>query len=151
MSESAESVARGFVRAINLRDVDALAELMTEGNRFVDSLGNAAEGREKMQAAWAAYFLMVPDYTITVEETYCHPSDEDLSPGTPTAQEVVVMLGVAQGTYAADGQLKAENRWKTPAAFRASIEDGKVAEWRVYADNDPIRRRMAKRGPTKTS
>jgi ketosteroid isomerase-like protein len=133
MSESADSVARGFVRAINLQDVDALAALMTEGHRFVDSLGYTAEGREKMQAAWAAYFLMVPDYTITVEETYCDGP-------------VVVMLGVAQGTYAPDGQLKAENRWKTPAAFRALIEDGKVAEWRVYADNDPIRRRMAKRG-----
>jgi uncharacterized protein (TIGR02246 family) len=133
MSESAESVARGFVRAINLQDVDALAELMTEGHRFVDSLGNAAEGREKMQAGWAAYFLMVPDYTIAVEEVYGDGP-------------VVVMLGVAQGTYSPDGQLKAENQWKTPAAFRALIEDGKVAEWRVYADNDPIRRRMAKRG-----
>jgi len=26
------------------------------------------------------------------------------------------------------------------------IEDGKVAEWRVYADNEPMRRLMAKRG-----
>ena len=166
MSDSAESVARGFVRAINLQDVDALAELMTEGHRFVDSLGNAAEGREKMQAAWAAYFLMVPDYSIAVEEIYCDTKGGDAGPSTASAaadsaqddsifvgsaQEVVVMLGVAQGTYAADGQLKAENRWKTPAAFRALIEDGKVAEWRVYADNDPIRRRMAKTGPTKTS
>jgi hypothetical protein len=30
----------------------------------------------------------------------------------------------------------------TPAAFRALIEDGKVAEWRVYADNEPLRRLM---------
>jgi len=55
---------------------------------------------------------------------------------------VVVMLGVAQGTYTTDGTLRAENRWKTPAALRALIEDGKVAEWRVYADNEPIRRLM---------
>jgi hypothetical protein len=146
MSDSAETVAQAFVSAINRQDVDGLAGLMTEGHRFVDSLGNAVEGREKMQAAWAAYFLMVPDYSIAVEESYCHPSDEDPSPGTPTAQAVVVMLGVAQGTYAPDGQLKAENRWKTPAAWRASIEAGKVAEWRVYADNEPIRQRMAKSG-----
>jgi hypothetical protein len=143
MSDSAESVARGFVRAINRQDVEGLAGLMAPEHRFVDSLGHAAEGREKMQAAWAAYFLMVPDYSIAVEETYCHPSDEDLSPGTPTAQEVVVMLGVAQRTHAPDGKLRAENRWKTPAAFRAFVEDGLVAEWRVYADNEPIRRRMA--------
>ena len=133
MSDSAETVARAFVSAINRQDVEGLAGLMTEGHRFVDSLGNAVEGREKMQAAWAAYFLMVPDYSIAVEESFCDGP-------------VVVMLGVAQGTYAPDGQLKAENRWKTPAAWRALIEDGKVAEWRVYADNEPIRQRMAKSG-----
>ena len=55
---------------------------------------------------------------------------------------MVVILGVAQGTYSVDGELKPENRWKTPAAFRAFIEDGKVVEWRVYADNEPIRKRM---------
>jgi hypothetical protein len=38
--------------------------------------------------------------------------------------------------------LKPENRWQTPAAIRALIEDGKVAEWRVYADNEPIRQRI---------
>jgi limonene-1,2-epoxide hydrolase len=145
MSDSAETVAREFVSAINRQDVEGLAGLMTEGHRFVDSLGNAVEGREKMQAAWAAYFLMVPDYSIAVEETYCG------GPSTPvaaaaSAQEIVVMLGVAQGTYSPDGQLKAENRWKTPAAWRALVEDGKVAEWRVYADNEPMRRLMAKKG-----
>lgn len=126
-------MAQAFVRAINRQDVDGLAGLMTEGHRFVDSLGNAVEGREKMQAAWAAYFLMVPDYTIAVEEVYGDGP-------------VVVMLGVAQGTYTADGTLRAENRWKTPAALRALIEDGKVAEWRVYADNEPMRRLMANAG-----
>jgi ketosteroid isomerase-like protein len=54
------------------------------------------------------------------------------------------MLGLAHGTFAPDGNLKPENHWETPAAFRARIENGKVAEWRVYADNDPIRQRMAK-------
>jgi hypothetical protein len=52
------------------------------------------------------------------------------------------MLGVVEGTYTSDGKLKPENHWKTPAALRAFIEDGKVAEWRVYADNEPIRQRI---------
>jgi hypothetical protein len=57
------------------------------------------------------------------------------------------MLGVARGTYSPDGQLRAENRWETPAAWRALVEygpaeDGLVAEWRVYADNEPMRRLM---------
>ena len=133
MSESGKTVAQAFVRAINRQDADALADLMTAEHRFIDGLGNVAEGREKMRAGWSAYFRMVPDYTIAVEETY--------SDGT-----VVVMLGVVRGTYTPDGQLKPENRWKTPAALRAVIEDSKVSEWRVYADNEPMRRLVARAG-----
>jgi ketosteroid isomerase-like protein len=129
MSNSPATAAQAFVRAINRHDVDQLAELMTYEHCFIDSLGNTVRGRQKMQGGWAAYFFMVPDYQIAVEETYIDGP-------------VVVMLGVAEGTYAPDGKLKPENRWKTPAAFRALIEDGQVAEWRVYADNEPIRGRM---------
>jgi uncharacterized protein (TIGR02246 family) len=132
VSEAAQTVVRSFVRAINRQDADALAALMAEEHRFLDSLGAVVTGREAMRAGWRGYFSLVPDYTISIEET--------LSDGP-----VVMMVGVAQGTYAADGQLKAENRWSTPAAFRAFVENGKVAEWRVYADNEPIRRLMAKR------
>lgn len=132
MSESAISVAQAFVRTINRHDEDELAALMTAEHCFIDSLGNAVPGREKMKAGWAAYFLMVPDYSIAIEETY--------SDGP-----VVVMLGVAEGTYAPDGKLKPENHWKTPAVFRALVEQDLVAEWRVYADNEPIRERMRKK------
>ena len=131
MTNRTESVAAAFAGAISRQDVDALVELMTPGHRFVDSLGGVTEGRETMRAAWAGYFRMVPDYTVDVRETFCNGP-------------VVVMLGVARGTYAADGRLSEENRWQTPAVLRAVIEDGKVAEWRVYADNEPMRRLMAK-------
>jgi uncharacterized protein (TIGR02246 family) len=133
MSETAQVVAQSFVRAINRQYADGLAALMTEEHRFIDSLGALVSGRETMRAGWRSYFRMVPDYTIDV--------DEMLSDGP-----VVVMLGLAQGSYAPDGQTKPENRWTTPAVFRAFIEEGKVAEWRVYADNEPIRRLMAKTG-----
>jgi uncharacterized protein (TIGR02246 family) len=129
MSDSAESVARAFVGAINRQDAEGLAGLMTPEHRFVDSMGNVVEGREKMRAAWVGYFRMVPNYSIAADESY--------SDGA-----VVVMLGAARGTYAPDGELRAENRWETPAAFRAVVEDGLVAEWRVYADNEPMRRLM---------
>jgi len=131
MSESPASVAQAFVRAINRHDTHALAGLMSAEHCFIDSLGNIVCGREKMQAGWAAYFMIVPDYEIAVEETY--------SDGP-----AVVMVGEAGGTYTTDGKLRSENRWKTPAVFRALVEDGKVAEWRVYADNEPIREHMRK-------
>jgi uncharacterized protein (TIGR02246 family) len=129
MEPTTESVAQAFVRAINRQDVNSLAALMAPDFRFVDSLGNAVEGREKMRAGWAAYFRMVPDYSIAVDERFCDGP-------------VALMLGMAQGTYSSDGVLHPENRWRTPVALRAQVENGLVAEWRVYADNEPMRERM---------
>ena len=131
MKETAEGVARAFVRAINRHDVEAMGALMTPEHRSVDSLGKVVEGRENVQAVWVGYLHMIPDYQIAVEERIC---------GGP----VVVMLGVAKGTYTTDGWLRAENGWEMPAAFRALIKDGKVEEWRVYADNEPMRERVRK-------
>jgi len=127
---SAESIAHAFVRAINRQDGEQVAALMSPAHRFVDSLGKVIEGREKMREGWAAYFRMVPDYSVAIEEVY--PSDP-----------VVIMIGVAQGTYSRNGKLHPENRWQTPVAIRALVEDGLVAEWRVFADNEPIRKIMA--------
>ena len=135
MSDSAESIVEAFVRAINRQDANALAELMSDGHRFVDALDHAVEGREAMRAGWKGYFGMVPDYTIAVDETLCDGP-------------VVVLLGTAQGTYAGGGDVLPENFWKIPLAVRAFVADGKVSEWRVYADNEPMRRLMAKARPS---
>jgi uncharacterized protein (TIGR02246 family) len=134
MNVSPESIAQSFIRAINRQDVEGLAALMAPEHRFVDSLSSVVEGREKMRAAWAAYFRMVPDYSIAIDETF--------SDGP-----VVLMLGVVEGTYSPDGTLKAENRWKTSAAFRAQVEEDMIAEWRVYADNEPIRALVVRKEP----
>lgn len=119
-----------FVRAINAKDVERLATLMTDDHRFVDSLGAQVAGARKMREAWTAYLRMVPDYRIDVRETYCNG-------------EVIVLLGAACGTYTSDGTLRPENAWETPAAWRAVVSGDKVAEWHVYADNEPIRQRIA--------
>jgi ketosteroid isomerase-like protein len=129
MLQSPETIARAFVQAINAHDINELAKLMSDNHRFVDSLGNVVQGREQMRDGWAGYFHMVPDYALVVNET---------SSNGPT----VVMLGLAHGTYAKDGRLPPENYWQTPAAWRAHVENDTVAEWRVYADNEPIRRLM---------
>lgn len=131
MPRSSETVARDFVNAINRHDMSALSKLMADDHRFVDSLGTVIQGREKMRDGWAGYFRMVPDYRITVHETF-------------SAGPVVVMLGVACGTYVKHGPVLPENYWQTPAAWRAQVKDSNIAEWRVYADNEPIRQLMAK-------
>jgi ketosteroid isomerase-like protein len=129
-ANSPESVAHAFVRVINRQDVEALLALMAPSHRFIDSLGTVFEGLEKLREGWKAYFRMVPDYAVAIEETY-------------SSGPVVVMLGVAQGTFTRNGTLHPENRWQTPVAVRALVEDGLVVEWRVFANNDPIRKVMA--------
>ena len=127
MSISAHAaVAHAFVDAINHRSPEEIASLMTEDHVFIDSLGTRVTGRQQMQKGWQGYFSMVPDYSITVDETFAEGA-------------VVVMLGTAQGTWSSGGSLKPENRWQTPAAWRAMVRGSSVAEWRVYADNEPIR------------
>lgn len=126
-----QSVTNAFVRAINRQDPDGAAALMTPGHRFVDSLGNIVEGRDTMRKSWTSYLLMVPDYTLAIEETY-------------ESGPVVLLLGLAQGTYAQGGRVSRSNAWKTPIAIRAQVEDGLIAEWRIFADNEPIRKLMAK-------
>jgi ketosteroid isomerase-like protein len=122
-------VARSFVDRINARDVDGLAALMTDDHRFIDSLGRVMSGRDTMRAGWAGYFQMVPDYTLEPAEWFADG-------------EVVVLVGTAGGTYSPDGVGGPDRRWQTPAACRALTRDGRVAEWCVYADNEPIRALM---------
>ena len=88
-----------------------------------------------MQTGWQHYFTMVPDYSIQIEKEI------------PNGHEVI-LLGKAGGTYVGrDGILKPENRWETPAAWRAAVTDGKLSEWQVYCDNEPIRAKMRAASP----
>lgn len=120
-----------FEELINRRKADAISALMTADAEFIDSLGNRIRGTEKLRSAWAGYFKMVPDYSISHSEIF---ADGD----------TVAVFGSAQGTFSKDGELNKENFWKTPAAWRAVTKDGKVAVWQVYADNEPIRAIMRK-------
>ncbi len=122
-------VTQAFVDRINHQDTDGLAELMTEDHRFIDSMGQIMTSRETMRQGWKYYFAMVPDYALTPKSW--------LSDGA-----VVIMLGTAGGTYSPDGVRTPERSWSCPAACRALIRGTLVAEWQVYADNEPIRQLM---------
>jgi uncharacterized protein (TIGR02246 family) len=131
--ESVKHLAHAFANAINHQSAEEIAALMTEDHVFIDSLGTKMEGKQRLKAAWESYIRMVPDYNIVIAETFVDGA-------------VVVMLGTAQGTYSTDGVLRPENKWSTPAAWRAVTRGSLVAEWRVYADNEPIRQIMARKG-----
>jgi ketosteroid isomerase-like protein len=107
-----------FVTAINRHDVKSLTSLMSAGHVFVDGLGNRAEGATTMEEGWHGYFAMCPDYWIRAEHVM-------------TDGDVVLAVGEAGGTID-------EIPWRTPAAWKAVVRDGKVMEWRVFADNKPV-------------
>jgi ketosteroid isomerase-like protein len=122
-------VMQQFVACINRQDVDGLAALMTDDHRFIDSLGQVVTGRENMRQGWKYYFAMVPDYEL-VPESWMSEGD------------TAVMLGSAHGSYSPDGVKSPERKWSCPAACRAAVQGGLLAEWRVYADNEPLRQLM---------
>ena len=126
---SPAATVRAFIERINAHDVDGLFELLSPQHAFIDSLG-ARLPYAAAHRAWTGYFGMVPDYWIAVEQTLV---DGDLS----------VVFGRAGGTFVPEGgELRAENRWETPAVWRAVVSGGKLLEWRVYCDNEPIREKM---------
>jgi ketosteroid isomerase-like protein len=120
-----------FEQLINSRHAEAVCSLLTLDSVLIDSMGNRIEGASKMRPAWESYFNMVPDYTISHSEIFANG-------------DLVAVFGSAQGTLSKDGKLRKEDFWKTPAAWRAVVKDGKIAIWQVFADNEPIRAIMRK-------
>ncbi len=126
---AATEIAQRFVEAINAHDTDGLTKLMSSNHVFVDSLGNRFPA-SAMRSGWQEYFTMVPDYWIKI--------DQIVSEGN-----AIILFGSAGGTFVPKGgTMKPENKWETPAVWRALVKDGRVAEWRVYCDNEPIREKM---------
>ncbi len=123
MSNGAEAMSstetfERFVAAINGHDIEALKSLMTPDHLFVDSLGNRVQGAESMRTGWHGYFAMCPDFWIRVQNLL-------------SEKETVLATGEAGGTIDSTA-------WQTPAAWQAIVSDGRVSEWRVFADNKRV-------------
>ena len=112
-------VVRGFIARINDHDVDGLSAMLTENHRFIDSLGSVFVGRETLRAGWADYFRLVSEYRITIDEC---------ADGEPSLLLVGSVAGRSGGV-----------EWTVPAAWRAVVHHGRLAEWQVYVDNEPLR------------
>jgi ketosteroid isomerase-like protein len=130
-------VALDFVAKINAHDVDAIVALMSPDHVFIDGLGATFRGAEQMRAGWKFYLGMFPDYAIEVTSQFGRGDS-------------VALFGKARGTFAVNGKLARENFWEIPAAWRAVVKNGRVAEWQVYCDNEPVRKIMAANTPAKS-
>jgi len=129
-------VALRFVNEINRHDVAALLAMISPDHVFVDSRGQELRGRERLEAAWTAYFAMFPDYRVVIDDRF-------------STGPVVGLFGTASATFRApDGSLPPEHRWRIPAAWKAVVRDGRIERWQVFADNEPVQRIVsAARGP----
>ena len=125
-------VAEQFVAAINAHDVAHIASLMTADHRFIDSLGDVVEGRDTIRERWKAYFGMVPDYKLDIRHRFV----------TEDGTSEVMLAGEASGSYHSKGLRRPNSLRSPPVALRAVVRGGHVAEWQVYADNEPIRQLM---------
>ena len=119
-SAGAITTLHEFVRCINAHDPKGIVSLCTADHIFTDSLGSQVSGRERLEQAWAGYFSLFPDYRIEVAHTVCQ--------GT-----LVLACGFASATHATS-----KKSWRIPAAWRAIVRNGQIAERQVYADNRPV-------------
>jgi ketosteroid isomerase-like protein len=106
----AVGVVHAFNEAINDRDLDGLARLMTTSHRFIDSEGNTVHGRSACIEAWRGFFETFPDYRNVFEDA------SDMGDG------VVVVHGHSECSF---GPLDG------PAEWRVVILDGLVDVWQV--------------------
>jgi hypothetical protein len=112
-----KSTIFAFIDRINARDVEGLALLMSDDHTFVDAHGNQVSGKDKMIAGWRGYFEWFPDYYIEVTEVF-----ED--------REQLALFGFAGGSF----KNKEGENWRLPAAWKATVKDGRVTLWQVFAD-----------------
>lgn len=130
MSASPADTVNRFLGAINAHDLELLASLLSDSHRLTDSLGNTIVGRENVEAAWRRYFEMVPDYLIRVERQLAGESE-------------VALFGRATGSVAVS--VGPPREWSLPVAVRTRVESGRVVEWQVFADNEPVRAILRRR------
>jgi ketosteroid isomerase-like protein len=127
-------VVMEFIKRINAGNADALGELMTEDHVFQDALGKRFVGREQMTEGWKQYFKLVAGYRIRADEFF-------------ETDQVFAVFGNASGMCAHHGNAGTENFWEVPAAWRAVVRGNLIAEWHVYADNQPLRKLMGDAAP----
>jgi hypothetical protein len=111
-----------FIDAINCANVNRICDLMTIDHIFIDSQDNRTIGRDAMRQAWIGYFRLFPDYKIETNEIF----EKDT---------MSCILGYASGTYMNLTNENNSNHWRIPAAWTAIVEDNRIKQWQVYADN----------------
>ena len=111
-----------FIEQINEHDLDRLAQLMSADHLFIDAHGTEVAGKAKMIAGWRGYFEWFPDYFIETTDVFAGDSS--------AAGQTFALFGFAGGSFKGD----ADANWRLPAAWKATVKDGCITLWQVFAD-----------------
>jgi len=109
-----------FNECINGRDVDGLADLMSEDHVFMDRENNRVTGRDVMKTGWTGFFDQFPEY----RNTFTRLDSKD---------DLVVILGYTE--WETGGELD-------HVIWTAKVEDDLIAEWRIYEDTPENRNKF---------
>jgi ketosteroid isomerase-like protein len=120
MNTNREIVNR-FIKAINDHNVEEIVNLMADDHLFIDAQDLKHAGKEGMGVGWTSYYELFPDYLIEITEIYENDA-------------VFGLFGYAQGTYKNIMNESNSCFWRTPASWKAIVENGKIKHWQVYCD-----------------
>jgi ketosteroid isomerase-like protein len=113
-------IVNTFNNAINRRDVDAIAALITVDYTFIDSADFMLSGYENGLESWRRFFNAVPEYRNIFERVEIRG-------------DMVVVSGRSECP---------EPSLDGPALWSARVRDGKIREWRVYKDTAENRQKL---------
>jgi dipeptidase E len=131
VAEDSLSVVKEYISRINNHDLNGMLEITDDNAVFIDSMGINTSGKRDMEKAWDMFLTFFPDYTIQTKDII-------------SKNGMVAVFGTAKGTVATGGRILAENKFEIPASWTALVKDGKISKWRVYADNEPVRKLLEK-------
>jgi ketosteroid isomerase-like protein len=110
---TATSVATEFNDYVNEANLRALASLMSEDHRVIDSLGNMVSGKPACIAAWSGFFQAFPGYRNTFERFH-EVGNTVLITGFSHCPNYMELTG--------------------PAIWTATVVTDRLTEWRVFED-----------------
>jgi peptidase E len=125
------NIVKQYIDFINTHNIEGLINLTDENALFTDSMGINTKGLNNMKKAWDILWSFFPDYHLNVKEIICKNG-------------LVAVFGTASGTLAADGKLLPDYKFEIPASWTATVNNGKITKWNVYADNQPVRKLINK-------
>lgn len=111
---SSKQVFEQFVAAVNTHNVAAMATLITPGHCFTDAAGNELKGADTVLGLWTSYFSAFAGYHMALSETIVEGDN-------------IAAFGTLSGKIDSV-------KWNTPASWKATIKDGKLSVFQLFAD-----------------